>query len=65
MPMMEAPADAEQGQVTGAENWGDDLGAGAQVLIQMDGQPTQGALVVYDTNSELCDTSSAASWPSR
>jgi hypothetical protein len=44
---------------TGSLNWGDDLGTGAQVLIQMDGQPTQGALVVYDTNSELCDTSSA------
>ena len=46
---------------TGSLGWGDTLGAGAQVLIQMAGQPTQAALVVYDTNSELCDTSSAPS----
>jgi hypothetical protein len=44
---------------SGSLGWGDNLGAGAQVLIQMDGEPTQGALVVWDTNSELCDTSSA------
>jgi hypothetical protein len=42
---------------TGSLGWGDNLGPGAQVLVQMVGQPTQGALVAWDTGSGLCDSS--------